>query len=166
MVETFEWDFEQKGLVTPLNEWVLCVRDQSKKTISNWFTSVLSNFWKNIDFRKWLHTDMTQFCKLGTGRQMYSSTILLLTILYSSKFYHQYMQIKSLIDKLVKLGNLLRPLTAFKQIIWAEDKTKMLSKSYDALLNEAVIIYKAKTCWEKDLGVAFTDQHWKKIKVV
>lgn len=40
----------------------------------------------------------------------------------------------------MKLGDIFRPITAFEQIIWAENKTKMLSKLYDILLNEVVII--------------------------
>lgn len=60
---------------------------------------------KYDEFRVWLKADMTQFYKLGIGRQMHTTTTLLQIIPYSSRFYHQYRQIKAMTDQLMRSGN-------------------------------------------------------------
>lgn len=64
----------------------------------------------------------------------------------------------------MKSHNLCRPLTVLEMLITSEDKRKLLSKLYDTLLNEVLVMYKAKNYWEKDLQVMYMDQQWRKLK--
>lgn len=91
---------------------------------------------------------MTQFCNLGIGRQKYIITTLSQIINFSPRFPFQYRHVNTLVDHLMRSDNVLRPLTAFKMLIISEDKGKRHSKLYDILLNEVLVIDKAKAYWE------------------
>lgn len=135
------WELEQRDIQIQLKEWALSVRDQPNIELVNPFTRVLGNYWKTTTkqllselspldsfcfhpffadameqgtFKNWIQAEMTQLFKLGNNRQMYSETKLAEMIPTMSKnlFHFQFLQVKSLIDHLLTLGNVFRPLTA------------------------------------------------------
>lgn len=81
---------------------------------------------------------------------MYSETKIAEMISTGSKnlFYFQFLQVKALINRLMTLGNVFRPLTALEQLIGDANKPKLLSKLYDMLLSSIELTDKAKIQWE------------------
>lgn len=107
---------------------------------------------KYDNFREWMKADMIQFCMLAIRRQMYTITTLSQVVGFSPIFASQYRQVNALINRLMKLDNVFRPLTAFEMLIISEDMSKILSKLYDILLSEALVTDKAKNLLGNGFG--------------
>lgn len=79
-------------------------------------------------FQECVERDLTPFFKLGKGKQMHSTAWIKQFVGVSTKVLFQYNLLRPLITQFQKHYNVFRSLTGFEDLLFSQDKKKLMSK--------------------------------------